>query len=165
MKRATPRNMDMLCGGMFGGVGNGAIDTIRTPKAPKKEHTPAQTSAEIRAQFRKRIKPTPVTTPNIATQRNRTNIISRAILRNAGVSGVCADPTRAKLRRTREKTRIVRTLPAMATTAAAITEPDAEGFEDVSISGRCISFLDLARKQNEAGRLRQLSLDVRLLFA
>jgi hypothetical protein len=157
--------MDMLCGGIFGGAGNGAMDTIRMPKALKKAHTPAQVRAEIRAQFRKRIKPAPVATPNIATPRNRVNIISRPILRKAGVSGVCAEPTRAKLIRTRERPRMVRTLPAMATTAAAITDPDAEGFEDVSISGRCISLRELARKRNEASRIKQLALDVRFLFA
>jgi hypothetical protein len=144
----NPRTIVIVAGGTFGGVGMLMVDTINSPKAQQNVVKPAQINAEIRAQFRKRIKPMPVAAPKIATASMIANITSMLVLRNAGSSGICVEPTNAKLRRAREKQRIARTLPAIATTPAAITDAEGEEMEEDDMGGGYISLRDLAGKKS-----------------
>jgi hypothetical protein len=86
-----------------------------------------------------------VTTPKMATPRKSAIITSMIVFKKAGISGVGREPTRARLSRTRERPNIARTLPTIATTAAATTELEAEELEHIDTSDAFISLLDLAR--------------------
>ena len=86
---------------------------------------PDQTSVEMRAQFRKRINPTPLAIPNNATARNA-SIIRVAIKRTVGTIGGAFGTLAAMIRPT-SANRIpitVKTLPRMAITPEAVTAAD-----------------------------------------
>ena len=86
---------------------------------------PDHTRVEMRAQLRKRIKPTPLATPKVATAK-KASIINAAIKRTAGTI-VGAFGTLAVINSPTSANRMpiaVKTLPRMAITPEAVTAAD-----------------------------------------
>src|SRR6476660_309225 len=98
---------------------------IGMPMSPKKKEMPAQTKAEMRAQFRRRKRPMPVAIPNMAQAIATAMVTMPTILTNGGCSieAVCRVANKYA-KRLIPVPSMTNKLPRMAMTPAAIMEAD-----------------------------------------
>ncbi len=115
--------------------------TMGIPTAPKKTQSPPQISAEIRAQFRRRISPIPVAMPKTARHIMNPSVASMALLTNGWAStGLAGKVFNSVPKNASEQHKRTKRPARMATMAAAIV--DAEGFEESAIAYLYITSLE-----------------------
>src|ERR1700729_1550521 len=107
--------------GEFGVSGNGTSSIADMATRQIGAAMPDQTSVEMRAQLRKRIKPTPLAIPKIATAR-QASIIKVATMRTTGTIGGAFGTldTRKMPSSAKKMPTMVKTLPRMAITPEAV---------------------------------------------
>src|SRR5713226_3406387 len=111
------------------------------PIAPKKTQSPPQINAEIRAQFRRRIRPIPVAMPKIARHIMNPSVASMALLTNGWAStGLAGRVFNSVPKNASEQHKRTKRPARIATMAAA--NVDAEGFEESAIAYLYITFLE-----------------------
>src|SRR5712692_6911110 len=119
----------------LGGGARGMTKAMATPKMPKKTHRPPQISTEMRAQLRRRIRPIPTATPK--TERHAIKAMTARVMffTRGGSSGETPRVVPSKIpTKPRDVTRRVNKAARMATTAAKMTEAEADGLGEAGIN-------------------------------
>src|SRR6266849_4753567 len=138
MPRMMKRTACMLSAVMLGALGGGArgmTNATATPKTPKKTHRPPQISTEMRAQLRRRIRPMPTAMPK--TERHAIKAMTARVMffTRGGSSGETPRVVPSKIpTKPRDVTRRVNKAARMATTAAKMTEAEADGLGEEGIN-------------------------------